>query len=543
MKLEVGHIELNELIDLVKSGELALPEFQRDFVWKPSDVCDLLCSVARKWPIGSFLVMDGKDRPFAVRPIEQGPALKEEISLIVLDGQQRCTSFYHAFTDNSPDVVFYLQFPEDWLTFEDEQIQFEKKPKFAKRYPTLESMVADRVIKISDLHNDETFESWKEFLGSKETRQSAVGFRSNQIAGLKDISVPHSKLSGDPDLRAVAKIFETINRTGKKLDTFDLLVARLYPYDFKLRDKWEDARDNNALLGEFQVDGLEILKLIALRRYTSEIASGLKPTVKGVRQSDVLMLEPDTVKNDWDAAIEAYVAALEFLKDKCGVAVPGLMPQPSIPLTLGFVFANDVPKRDAFLEDVLRWYWASCFRQTYAQGANTQVLSDVKELRAWNADEKSTPGVLASFGISDEQLQEGRRLNEMLLRGLLGYQIAAGVKDWCDGKTVASASAIEIHHVYPDDVLQTLPKGHGVPKDPLLNFVAISAATNKRIRNETPATVLARKDIKMQAVESHGIEKQWFSQSAGESIVDAIERFMSERLNVVRQLIEGAVEA
>jgi len=265
--------------------------------------------------------------------------------------------------------------------------------------------------------------------------------------------------------------------------------------------------------------------------------------VKGVRQSDVLMLEPDTVKNDWDAAIEAYVAALEFLKDKCGVAVPGLMPQPSIPLTLGFVFANDVPKRDAFLEDVLRWYWASCFRQTYAQGANTQVLSDVKELRAWNADEKSTPGVLASFGISDEQLQEGRRLNEMLLRGLLGYQIAAGVKDWCDGKTVASASAIEIHHVYPDDVLQTLPKGHGVPKDPLLNFVAISAATNKRIRNETPATVLARKDIKMQAVESHGIEKQWFSQSAGESIVDAIERFMSERLNVVRQLIEGAVEA
>jgi hypothetical protein len=543
MKLEIGHLELNELLELVQSGELALPEFQRDFVWRPVDVTDLLCSVARKWPIGSFLVMDGKDKPFALRPLEQSPPLKEPVSLIVLDGQQRCTSFYHAFTDNSPDVVFYLQFPEDWTTFEDEQISYKKKQQFAKQYPTLDLMAADRVIKISDLHDDERFELWKEHLGTKEERQNAVAFRSNQIAGLKDISIPHSKLSGDPDLRAVAKIFETINRTGKRLDTFDLLVARLYPYDFKLRDKWEQAKADNPVLDEpgFNVEGIEILKLIALRRYSNEVSSGLKPSVKGVKQSDVLLLEPDTVKNDWDVAISAYIAGLQFLTQKCGVASPSLLPQPSLPLTVGYFLAADIPKRQGFLHDLLRWYWATCFRQTYAQAANTQVLNDVKELRAWNAAENAQPSVLSSFSVSDESLLEGRRLNEMLLRGILGFQIASGVKDWCDGTAVASASAIEIHHVFPDDVLNALPSGHGLPKDPILNFVAISASTNKRIRNETPSTVMARNDIKIDAVESHGIMQDWVEQKTGETLAATIDQFLANRLFVVKKLIAAAV--
>jgi hypothetical protein len=542
MKLEVGHLQVTELIDMVQAGRLALPEFQRDFVWRPDAVCDLLCSVARKWPIGSFLVMASKDRPFQLRPLEQAPPLAEETDYIVLDGQQRCTSFYHAFTDNSPDVVYYLQFPEDWGSFDDEQIRFEKKPKFVKKYPTLESMAADRVIRICDVHDDVRFEKWKSYLVSDDERTKAVNFRSREIGGLKDISIPNSKLSGTPDLRAVAKIFETINRTGKRLDTFDLLVARLYPFDFKLRDKWDDARATYPELVHFEVDGLEVLKLIALRRWSKETSAGLTPTVKGVKQSDVLMLEADTVKMDWDVAVEAYVDALRFLRTEGGVTCPGLLPQPSLPLTIGFFMAPDQGQRHGFTKDLRRWYWATCFKQTYAQGANTQVLRDVKSLRAWDAADTAVPDVLAQFSVSEEHLKEGRRLNEMVVRAILGRQIVNGARDWSDGALMNSLSEAEIHHVFPQDVLATLAGGSKIVKDPILNFAAIKPSTNGKIRNEVPATVLGRTDIQPNSVKTHGVDPTWVVSLPGEALASTVARFLDHRLPYVKDLMQTAVD-
>jgi hypothetical protein len=541
MKLEIGHLHVTELLQMVKNGRLALPEFQRDFVWKPVDVCDLLMSVARKWPIGSFLVMEAKGCVFQLRSLDQAPPLADVPELVVLDGQQRCTAFFHAFTDNSPDVVFYLKFPDDWETFSEDLICYEKKQRFAKRYPNLERMAADRVIKIWDLHNDERFEEWKEHLHEKDDRTRAVAFRSNQVAGLKDILVPHSKLSGEPDLRAIAKIFETINRTGKRLDTFDLLVARLYPYDFRLRDKWEDAQAEHEEFQTFEIDGLEVLKLIALRQHISESGAGRSSDVKGVKQSDVLMLEPETVQKEWNLALNAYVEGLKFLKERCGVVSSHLLPQPSVPLTVGYFHASDCDLRRDFKSDLERWYWASCFKQTYAQGANTQVLQDVKTLRAWNSDEGSVPVVVSNFTIAAEQLREGRRLNEMLLRGILGRQISRGAKDWSTGKPVSEAPSVEIHHVFPADFLKTLRGNATIPKDPILNFVAISGATNKKIRNESPAQVVRRSDIKASWVKTHGLEEPWLAPRAGETDVQLVDRFLESRLTVVKELIETAV--
>lgn len=362
-----------------------------------------------------------------------------------------------------------------------------------------------------------------------------------QVAGLKDIAVPHSKLSGEPDLRAIAKIFETINRTGKRLDTFDLLVARLYPFDFRLRDKWDDAQAEHDEFQTFEIDGLEVLKLIALRQHISESAAGRSSDVKGVKQSDVLMLEPETVKREWDIALKAYVDGLGFLKDRCGVVSSHLLPQPSIPLTVGYFHASDCDLRRDFKGDLERWYWASCFKQTYAQGANTQVLQDVKALRAWNSDESSVPVVVSNFQIATEQLGEGRRLNEMLLRGILGRQISRGVKDWSTGKLVSESPTVEIHHVFPSDFLKTLRGEVTIPKDPILNFVAISGATNKKIRNESPAQVIRRADIRMPAVKTHGLEEPWLSPRGGEADAKMVARFLNSRLAVVKELIETAV--
>lgn len=48
--------KITDLAADVLDGTIRLPKFQRDFVWTRQQVLDLLDSIARGYPIGSFLL-------------------------------------------------------------------------------------------------------------------------------------------------------------------------------------------------------------------------------------------------------------------------------------------------------------------------------------------------------------------------------------------------------------------------------------------------------------------------------------------------------
>ena len=87
------------------AGDLGLPDFQRSFIWTPSDVVELLRTVARVWPCGTFLLQEGP-QPFACKPITGAPALKAEPKLLVLDGQQRITALYNAVREKGKETYY-----------------------------------------------------------------------------------------------------------------------------------------------------------------------------------------------------------------------------------------------------------------------------------------------------------------------------------------------------------------------------------------------------------------------------------------------------
>ena len=93
---------LLEIISNTRKGKIALPQFQRNFVWSRDDITALLVSILQGHYIGSFLFIaaDSEHLPFAVRTL-QGIDLPES-SLkpyaLILDGQQRLTSLHYAFT-------------------------------------------------------------------------------------------------------------------------------------------------------------------------------------------------------------------------------------------------------------------------------------------------------------------------------------------------------------------------------------------------------------------------------------------------------------
>ena len=90
---------LVELVDRARQGQVALPEFQRSFIWERGAVEELLVSIFNEYFIGSLLTLtvSPDSVPFRARTIE---GISDEIPLrpqkMVLDGQQRLTSIYYA---------------------------------------------------------------------------------------------------------------------------------------------------------------------------------------------------------------------------------------------------------------------------------------------------------------------------------------------------------------------------------------------------------------------------------------------------------------
>ena len=99
------HVSLNTLIGRLREGRFVIPDFQREFEWKPWDIRELMRSIFLDYYIGSLLLWTGKKENFVALSCEaiygfNGDARPE---YIVLDGQQRLTALYYAFL--APDIA------------------------------------------------------------------------------------------------------------------------------------------------------------------------------------------------------------------------------------------------------------------------------------------------------------------------------------------------------------------------------------------------------------------------------------------------------
>ena len=87
--------KLSGLLLAIDDGKLALPYFQRDWVWEPENIKELLVSVVQAFPAGSLLMLEHTDRMFQVKHFAGTKVPDERVpQRLVLDGQQRLTSLY-----------------------------------------------------------------------------------------------------------------------------------------------------------------------------------------------------------------------------------------------------------------------------------------------------------------------------------------------------------------------------------------------------------------------------------------------------------------
>ena len=84
-KYTVQQLPIDTLLSWVKSGQVAIPEMQRPFVWDSTKVRDLLDSLYQGFPIGYLITWQSAD----VGLKDGAPSSYKQI---LIDGQQRVTA-------------------------------------------------------------------------------------------------------------------------------------------------------------------------------------------------------------------------------------------------------------------------------------------------------------------------------------------------------------------------------------------------------------------------------------------------------------------
>lgn len=84
-KYNVQHQALEQVLGFIKSGQIAIPEIQRPFVWKPVQVRDLIDSLYMGYPTGYLIMSQSPNMKMKDGSIGGG-------KMIMIDGQQRITA-------------------------------------------------------------------------------------------------------------------------------------------------------------------------------------------------------------------------------------------------------------------------------------------------------------------------------------------------------------------------------------------------------------------------------------------------------------------
>ncbi len=101
-KYSVNQHLIETLLTWVKSGEIAIPEIQRPFVWDSSKVRDLMDSLYQGYPVGYVIAWKNPNVRLKDGTLSAGKK-------ILIDGQQRVTALTaailgHYVINKTPNV-------------------------------------------------------------------------------------------------------------------------------------------------------------------------------------------------------------------------------------------------------------------------------------------------------------------------------------------------------------------------------------------------------------------------------------------------------
>lgn len=540
--------QLETLLDEIHSETSGLPDFQRSYVWDPDDTVNLIASIAHQYPAGSILTVGNASSYFATRKFEKAPDNGHTPNYLVLDGQQRLTSLYQAFF-GCGEYVFYLDiklFLEGKDLAEGEVIKFQKATKKVGGKAFREVMESDfsyhaenMIMPLSVIFGPgRNFNKWeKKFnkaLPEEEREQLSSQMESlddDFVSKIEKYMFPVVALKSDTPIVALCTIFETLNRRGVKLTTFELLTARFWKDGLNLRTLWDKAKEDNPELTDYDVEPYQVIQSISMITYPSA----------SCKREDVLNLKAADINKNWKLALESMVYGLQILNQDCKILNSKWLPTSGMlgPLAAVLAIGESLPRalKGVRKSQVVRWLWCSIFSQRYEAAANTRGEKDVNEMRTWFEDASKVPEAISQFIFDPQSLRFVAGKNGVY-KGVicLTMKTNGGSLDFVTGAAIpnqmVTSGEVDDHHIFPKKYLMDTKKlDDKTLINCVLNRTLIDRETNKSISAKAPSVYI--KSLKAPNV-AQVLESHLIPHGPGSPLVtDDYEAFLEQRTQLI----------
>jgi hypothetical protein len=212
-KYSVNQPLIETLISWVKSGEIAIPEIQRPFVWSSTKVRDLMDSLYQGYPIGYIIAWRNPNIKLKDGSLSEGKK-------ILIDGQQRVTALTAA-------IIGQQVVNKDYKKI---RIQIAFNP-LEEKFETLTPAIAkDKkwIDDISTVFNGNLFDIVGNYLEQNpDADKIKIQTVFQDLINIPKKQIGLIELSGELDIEKVTEIFIRINSQGVELSQADFVMSKI----------------------------------------------------------------------------------------------------------------------------------------------------------------------------------------------------------------------------------------------------------------------------------------------------------------------------
>lgn len=213
-KYSVNNHSVDNIISWISSGEIAIPEMQRPFVWETSKVRDLMDSLYKGYPVGYLIIWKNPDVKLKDGTLSSGKK-------IVIDGQQRITALTAAIAGK--DVVNQQ--------YKKVRIKISFNPideKFEVFNPAIEKD-SKYINDISEVFKPDfnSFNFAVKYGELNNVNPADVSNTITKLTAIKNNSIGVIDLDSDLDIETVTDIFIRINSKGTVLSQADFAMSKI----------------------------------------------------------------------------------------------------------------------------------------------------------------------------------------------------------------------------------------------------------------------------------------------------------------------------
>lgn len=493
-------MKISTILDHIDSGHMALPEFQRGYVWNRDQVRGLFDSLYKKHPVGGLLVWATESKSAPHRG--DGPIAAGIVKLL-LDGQQRMTTLYGVVRGRPPKF-----FDGNAQTFTG--LQFHLENEVFEFYQPVKMKDDPLWISVTELmqKGNSGIGEFVERLAADPEMTLKVGDyvgKLSRLNGIMDIDLHVEEVTGaDKSLDVVVDIFNRVNSGGTKLSKGDLALA-------KICAEWPEGRDEmKSKLKEWANVGFHF-SLDWLLRSVNTVLTG---------EAKFLYLhdkDADEVRNALTRTNRHLDNILNMISNRLGLdhdqVFFGKFGVPVMARYLELRQAQKLGPMDEKERDkLLFWYIQAAMWGRFSGSVESYIDQDLSmlegddggldkllgQLRLWHGGLRAEPGHFTGWSL-------GARFYPVL------YMMTrmGGSRDWGTGlplkaNLLGKMSRLEVHHIFPK--AQLYKKNFNRPEvNALSNFCFLTKDTNLTISDRLPEAYFPE----IASAHPGALESQW----------------------------------